>query len=233
MARLPKSLLIALSLVSIGSFACSLYLEATRLDFLQAHPIMVNLISGVVGFSTAAVVVGVGFNWYTTRIHAGRHSIEIKIAVRNVLEAWIPVIGLNIRSEEAYYLVYNMLALARYSPRSIGRILQLFQMQKAGEVPPVNLSRNDKLAQISSIIHVVIPSLLGLLGETGQFSETRSIAERDFQIAKEKALPRRGIDESMEQLRHTVGQLIGEVLRHPTIKQGMEVGPWKWPWSSA
>jgi hypothetical protein len=63
--QLPKSLIAALSALSVVSFGTSMYLEQFRLGFLQSHPISVNLLSGVVGFSTAALMAGVVFNVWT------------------------------------------------------------------------------------------------------------------------------------------------------------------------
>lgn len=65
--KLPKGLLYALGLVAVVSFVAGMLLEQYQLDFLQAHPISVNLISSLIGFSTGALVVGYGFNWLSTR----------------------------------------------------------------------------------------------------------------------------------------------------------------------
>jgi hypothetical protein len=63
-SKLPRGLIFILALTAAGSFALSMYLENYHLAFLQNHPISVNLISGVVGFSTAALVVSIGFKWW-------------------------------------------------------------------------------------------------------------------------------------------------------------------------
>jgi hypothetical protein len=65
--KLPRSLIFALACFAMVSFAASLYLESFQLAFLQNHPISVNLLSGVVGFSCATLVVGIGFNWIRAR----------------------------------------------------------------------------------------------------------------------------------------------------------------------
>lgn len=62
--KLSRSLIIALALIAAGSFALAMYLENFELEFLLRHPISVNLISGVIAFSTAALVVSIGFNWW-------------------------------------------------------------------------------------------------------------------------------------------------------------------------
>lgn len=76
--KLPRPLLLALVIISITSFTLSLYVEIYHLPFLQNHPIMANLLSGVVGFSTAAIVVGIGFNRFHVRanIQASRRLIK-------------------------------------------------------------------------------------------------------------------------------------------------------------
>lgn len=65
--KLPKSLIVILSLIAATSLLASMYLELYELEFLQQHPISVNLMSGVVGFSTGIVVIAVGFNWFISR----------------------------------------------------------------------------------------------------------------------------------------------------------------------
>jgi hypothetical protein len=74
--------MIALTTTSIMSFTFSLYLEIFHLILLQEHPVMVNLLSGIVGFSTATVVIGVGFNWYTKK-----HSTDQVLACHKNLQA--------------------------------------------------------------------------------------------------------------------------------------------------
>lgn len=64
---LPRLLLVLLGVGATLSFIASLYLESRYLGFLQNHPIMVNLISGVVGFCSASLAVAVGFNWFIRR----------------------------------------------------------------------------------------------------------------------------------------------------------------------
>lgn len=65
--RLPQRVVVVLGCVAVLSFAVSMYLENYQLEYLQRHPISVNLISGVVGFSVGLLVIGLGFNWLATR----------------------------------------------------------------------------------------------------------------------------------------------------------------------
>jgi len=65
--RIPRSLILVLATIAVLSFAVSLYLEFRQLNFLQAHPIMVNLISGVVGFSSGFLTLSIGVNWFLER----------------------------------------------------------------------------------------------------------------------------------------------------------------------
>src|SRR5215510_8965466 len=44
-----------------------MYLEQAQLDWLQRHPITVNLLTSVVGFATGGLVVAVFFNWIRER----------------------------------------------------------------------------------------------------------------------------------------------------------------------
>ncbi|MEV4805292.1 hypothetical protein AB0K18_35285 [Nonomuraea sp. NPDC049421] len=64
MKPLPLRIQALLFATAALSFCLSVHLEQNHLDYLDRHPIMVNLISGVVGFSTATLVISVGFNWY-------------------------------------------------------------------------------------------------------------------------------------------------------------------------
>ncbi|GAA1382533.1 hypothetical protein [Catellatospora chokoriensis] len=65
--KAPRSLVRALTVLLILSFATSMYLEQRHLQWLQAHPISVNLMSGVVGFSATILVVALVFNWFAER----------------------------------------------------------------------------------------------------------------------------------------------------------------------
>jgi hypothetical protein len=65
--RLPRSLTLLLLASAALSVAAGGYLEWRHLDFLQAHPIAANLLSGVIGFSTSAFVVAVVFNRIASR----------------------------------------------------------------------------------------------------------------------------------------------------------------------
>jgi uncharacterized membrane protein YqgA involved in biofilm formation len=73
--RLPRALLVVLMLIVILTFMGSLYLESEKLALLQAHPIMVNLISGVVGFSSGLLVLSIGLNWFIDRQSCKRGSM--------------------------------------------------------------------------------------------------------------------------------------------------------------
>jgi hypothetical protein len=55
--KLPRNLVFGLVGMALASFAAAVYLEQFQLLFLQRHPIMVNLISGVVSFSVGLLVV--------------------------------------------------------------------------------------------------------------------------------------------------------------------------------
>lgn len=75
--RAPRVVLWTLVFVLISSFALSVYLEQRALPWLQDHPIMVNLLSGVVGFSAAFLVVALVFNWF-----AERESVDQAVKAR-------------------------------------------------------------------------------------------------------------------------------------------------------
>jgi hypothetical protein len=87
-ARLPKGLIICLVLVAASSFAVSMYLEFFHLDLLERHPISVNLLSGVVGFSTASLTVAIGIN-LIQRHQVVRHNLSAIFRRRNALRTAI------------------------------------------------------------------------------------------------------------------------------------------------
>jgi len=56
-ARLPRKLTVLLLSAGLVLLAVSVYLEITELDLLQRHPILVNLLSGAVGFCFGVVAL--------------------------------------------------------------------------------------------------------------------------------------------------------------------------------
>jgi hypothetical protein len=79
--KAPRSLLWAMALLAVAAFALSIYLEANQADWLKSHPIMVNLISGLVGFPIATLTAAVFFNWLVDKDKARRLH-------RPVMEEW-------------------------------------------------------------------------------------------------------------------------------------------------
>lgn len=65
--RAPRSLLLLLFLGLILSGWFSWYMEINHLDWLQRHPISVNLISGCVGFCGGFLTLAIVFNWVMDR----------------------------------------------------------------------------------------------------------------------------------------------------------------------
>jgi hypothetical protein len=75
--RLPLSLIIILAVAALVSSFFAVYAENEHLDFLQNHPIVTNLISGIVGFSFASLTVAIVFNSFVSRsrLKTGRAAI--------------------------------------------------------------------------------------------------------------------------------------------------------------
>jgi hypothetical protein len=59
-----------------------MYLEWFQLEFLDKHPITVNLISGVVGFSSGVLTVALGVNWFIEREEISNQRIVLYDAVK-------------------------------------------------------------------------------------------------------------------------------------------------------
>jgi hypothetical protein len=83
--NLPKPLVIGLLICGLASFALCLFLERKHLSYLDQHPIMTNLLSGVVGFSFASLLLTVGFNWFMQRDRVNRIRLP-------ALDAWSPIL---------------------------------------------------------------------------------------------------------------------------------------------
>jgi hypothetical protein len=79
--KAPRLLLWAMAALAAGAFALSLYLEANQADWLKNHPIMVNLVSGLVGFPVATLTAAIFFNWLVDMDKARRLH-------RPVMEEW-------------------------------------------------------------------------------------------------------------------------------------------------
>jgi hypothetical protein len=60
--KLPRWIAVVLILFGSAVLGVSVYLERTQLTLLQAHPIMVNLISGMIGFGYSVVLVAFVIN---------------------------------------------------------------------------------------------------------------------------------------------------------------------------
>jgi hypothetical protein len=79
--RVPKSFLIILAILLVLSAFGAYMLEEHQLTWLQAHPISVNLISGVVGFCAGFLTLAVVYNWFLDKDNIERVS-------RTALEEW-------------------------------------------------------------------------------------------------------------------------------------------------
>jgi hypothetical protein len=82
--RLPRGAVITLVLLAIGSFAFSMYLEQYQLVFLQTHPISVNLLSGVTGFSVGLLTLGLAFGWLKEREHLLNRRIQLSASMASI-----------------------------------------------------------------------------------------------------------------------------------------------------
>jgi hypothetical protein len=65
--RAPRTFLVLLFIGFMLSFGFSQYMEGRHLGWLQAHPISVNLISGVVGFCGGFLTLAIVYNWFVER----------------------------------------------------------------------------------------------------------------------------------------------------------------------
>ncbi len=89
---MPRALLVGLALLALTSFSVSVYLEFHELDYLQSHPIMVNLISGVVGFSSGFLTLSIVINWLIERKWIIDRLVRLDDAAAKIDE-FIAVVG--------------------------------------------------------------------------------------------------------------------------------------------
>ncbi|GIJ32061.1 hypothetical protein [Micromonospora sediminimaris] len=70
--RLPRSLAWTLLALALSSFAVGVVWEARALDHMQQHPYLVNVLSGMTGFATSALVITLGVDRVLRREHLRR-----------------------------------------------------------------------------------------------------------------------------------------------------------------
>ncbi|MBX6750413.1 MAG: hypothetical protein IRY85_12220 [Micromonosporaceae bacterium] len=77
LAKAPRSVILVLALMAVVSFGVGLWLEFFRGDWLQNHPYLSDLLSGVTGFSTSALVAVVALNAVIRRARVKQWSVEM------------------------------------------------------------------------------------------------------------------------------------------------------------
>jgi hypothetical protein len=82
--KLPKHLVSGLGAAAVTFLILGIYFEAFHLQVLQSHPIMTNLISGLIAFPCASLVVALGFSWFTERERLTRLEVAVP-------QAWAPL----------------------------------------------------------------------------------------------------------------------------------------------
>jgi hypothetical protein len=85
--ELPKKLLVGVAIVGVLLFAASFWLEAEYLAVLQNHPIMVNLMSGLVAFCFGVLTIGAGFNWLVAMQERRRNIALVEHVMSDPLNA--------------------------------------------------------------------------------------------------------------------------------------------------
>jgi len=82
--KLPRKLVICLAVLGVLFLVVSIWLEDRHLDYLQAHPIMVNLMSGLVAFCFGILTVAAGFNWVVEREQRVEASVSLIKLIQEV-----------------------------------------------------------------------------------------------------------------------------------------------------
>lgn len=81
---LPKRLILGLGVTAVFFLIVGLYAEVFHLQKLQGHPVMTNLLSGLIAFPCASLVIAIGFNWFAER----ERLSKLKAVVPG---AWAPI----------------------------------------------------------------------------------------------------------------------------------------------
>ena len=82
--KLPKHLTSGLGAAAVFFLILGIYFEVFHLQALQNHPVMTNLLSGLIAFPCASLVVALGFNWFAEREQLTRLEASVP-------EAWEPL----------------------------------------------------------------------------------------------------------------------------------------------
>jgi hypothetical protein len=82
--RLPKRLMLGLGVAAVLFLILGAYAETFQLRILQEHPILTNLLSGLIAFPCASLAIAFGFNWFVER----ERLIKLRVTIP---EAWKPI----------------------------------------------------------------------------------------------------------------------------------------------
>ncbi|MGB2568440.1 hypothetical protein ACPFP2_08320 [Micromonospora citrea] len=82
--RLPRSVAGSLFVIALSSFLAGVGWERFAAGTMQEHPYLVNLLSGLTGFSTSALVVTLGVNRFLRRDHVRRWGRAMGEAVGRI-----------------------------------------------------------------------------------------------------------------------------------------------------
>jgi hypothetical protein len=82
--KLPKRLMLGLGAGAALFLMFGVYVETFQLEVLQDHPILTNLLSGLIAFPCATLAIALGLNWFVQR--------EQLVKLRAIMpEAWRPI----------------------------------------------------------------------------------------------------------------------------------------------
>ncbi|MEV4493660.1 hypothetical protein AB0K04_26520 [Micromonospora coxensis] len=90
--RLPRSVTWSLLAIALSSFLAGVGWERFAAGTMQGHPYLVNLLSGLTGFSTSALVVTLGVDRFLRRDHVRRWGRMMAEAVGRISSDVLDVI---------------------------------------------------------------------------------------------------------------------------------------------
>jgi hypothetical protein len=110
--KIPKRILPVLGFLSLTSFLLGIYLEGQHLQTLERHPYLSNVLSGVTGFCTSALVITVVIDQYVNKER---------------LEQYAPEIG-----HVVDFINYHLRSLAQ-NHYSVGQVAPEYRLQKTSK----------------------------------------------------------------------------------------------------
>jgi hypothetical protein len=213
-AKLPRQLIVGLALFSLISYLWDRKLETDHLDYLQAHPITVNLLSGMTGFSVSILVVAVGFEWYARKSRYLGIEAELKARIRTV-ESGVNSIFTEIEVRGASPTGSFRLGSEERGSKLLAPIAAAMQLRGTQNWLKRESRRRAKLAhqKLSQLADASLPNLIKLLDTDGSQLD-QAMAEFRYLVRQYDGVisrPDSNREDLSQAARKALGGLVGVV----------------------